>query len=345
MIFPSIGLPSSFTEWCDNVTARLVQYALGPVEIVGADTIEQFALAVLKTGSPYQVLGSRQTVGRLWTALTQANKGIIVIIDEPRLALENLVVRHNCDFVEATRIVARSCAAVVSTTSVPGGLVLSAAADGANPLGTAETIARHFQLGINEADIANILLGLDQWPWPQKGAVWWNSLTEAERTLASGALDPYVAHFAGGDLAPITWERELFFVKNDEREELGRSASHPADITGRPRYVLLGPYITLAPGSWSATIALGFSQEAAQVSYIVDVHTDTRLAHARIEPGQQRFVEVKLDFSLPEPLNVSIGVYIERAAFDGRVALGHVVLTYAKPRPQTQNYFADALGA
>src|SRR5215467_8096035 len=103
MIFPSIGLPSRFTEWCDNVTARLVQYALGPVEIAGDDTIEQFALAVLKAGSPYQVLGSRQTVGRLWTSLTQANKGIIVIIDDPRLALENLVVRYNCDFVEATR--------------------------------------------------------------------------------------------------------------------------------------------------------------------------------------------------------------------------------------------------
>jgi hypothetical protein len=81
------------------------------------------------------------------------------------------------------------------------------------------------------------------------------------------------------------------------------------------------------------------------MSYIVDVHTDTRLAHVRIGPGKQRFVEAKLDFLLSEPQNVSIGVYIERAAFDGRVALGHVIMTYAKPRPQTHNYFADALGA
>jgi hypothetical protein len=345
MIFLSIGLPSSFTEWCDNVTARLVQQALGPIEMAGADTIEQFALAVLKAGSPYQMIGSRQTVGRLWSALPQASKGIIVILDDPRLALENLVLKHNVDFVEATRIVARSCAAVVSSTSVPGALVLSAPSDGADPVTTAETIARHFQLGISEADVSNILADLGQWPLPQKNAVWWNSLKESERILATGAIEPYVSHLAGGDLAPITWERELFFINDEVREEQRQPASQPADITGRPRYVLLGPYITLPPGSWSATIALGFSQEAAQVSYIVDVHTDTRLASVRIEPGKQRSVEAKLDFVLSEPQNVSIGVFIERAAFDGRVALGHVIMTYAKPMPQTQNYFADALGA
>src|SRR4029077_13492194 len=120
--------------------------------------------AVLKAGSPYQIVGSRQTVGRLWSALPQVNNGIIVILDDPRLALENLVLRHNVDFVEATRIVARSCAAVVSSTSVPGALVLHAPSDGANPVAIAETIARHFQLGISEADAANILAGLGQWP-------------------------------------------------------------------------------------------------------------------------------------------------------------------------------------
>src|SRR5713101_3257829 len=124
MIFFSIGLPSYFTEWCDNVTTRLVQQTLGPVEAVSADTIEQFALAVIKAGSPYLVVGSRQTVGSLWEALPQANKGIIVVLDDPRLALENLVVRHGFDFVEATRMVAKSCAAVVSCMLIPGTLIL-----------------------------------------------------------------------------------------------------------------------------------------------------------------------------------------------------------------------------
>ncbi len=94
MIFLSVGLPSCFTEWCDGITTRLVQQTLGSVETAGADTIEQFALAVIKARSPHLLVVSRQTVGRLWEALAQANKDIIVVLDDPRLALENLVVRH-----------------------------------------------------------------------------------------------------------------------------------------------------------------------------------------------------------------------------------------------------------
>jgi hypothetical protein len=109
---------------------------------------------------------------------------------------------------------------------------------------------------------------------------------------------------------------------------------------------VLGPYISLPPGSWSATVALGFSEGAAEMSYIVEVITDARLVHVRIEPGKQRFVEVNLNFSLTEPHVITIGVYIERAAFDGRLALGHVIVTpHAGPRAETRDYFASALGA
>jgi hypothetical protein len=346
MIFLSVGLPSCFTEWCDGITIRLVQQTLGPVETAGADTIEQFAFAVIKARSPHLVIVSRQTVGRLWEALAQANKDIIVVLDDPRLALENLVVRHGFDFLEATRMVAKGCAAVVSCMSIPGTLILRASTDGTNPGAIAEAIARHLRLSVSEADIENIFEGLDPRPWPQEGAVWWDRLKDSERALAAGALEPYVAHFAGGDLVPITWERELFFINEEVHQEQRQPASRPADITGRPRYVVLGPYITLPPGSWSATVALGFSEGAAEMSYVVEVLTDARLTHVRIEPGKQRFVEANLNFSLAEPHMITIGVYIERAAFDGRLALGHVIVTpHAGPRAETRDYYASALGA
>jgi hypothetical protein len=162
--------------------------------------------------------------------------------------------------------------------------------------------------------------------------------------LAIGALDPYLAHFSGHDLPPIIWERELFFINEEAADEQRQPASRPADITGRPRYVVLGPYITLPPGSWSTSVVLGFSEDAAQMSYIVEVHSDTRLAQVRLEPGNQRLIEANLDFSLSEPHIINIGVYIERAAFDGRLALGHVTVTpHARPRPGTREYFAAAL--
>ncbi len=347
VIFFSIGLPSYFTEWCDMVTTRLVQRALGPVEAAGADTIEQFALAVIKARSPYLVVWSRQTIGHLWEALAQASQGIIVVVDDPRVALENLVVKHGIDFVEATRVVAKSCAAVMSATSMPGALVLRASADDARPVATADAIVRHFGFAVSDSDLANILADLDdRWPGRPQETVWWDSLNDSERVLATGALEPYVGCLAGGDLLPITWGRELFFINEEQHEEPRQPASRAADITGRPRYIVHGPYITLPAGSWSATVALGFSEGAAELSYIVDVHAQAQLSHVRIEPAKQRFVEANLNFSITEPHMITIGVYIERAAFDGRLALGHVIVTpHARPRPETHKYFATALSA
>jgi hypothetical protein len=347
VIFFSIGLPSYFTEWCDRITARIVQQALGPVEATGADTIEQFALAVIKARSPYLVVWSRQTVGHLWEALAQASRGIIVVVDDPRLALENLVVKHGIDFVEATRIVAKSCASVVSATSMTGALVLRASDDNESVVATAEAIVRHFGFGLSELDVANILADLDD-PFAQRqqGIVWWDRLNEAQRVLARGALEPYAVRLAGGDLLPITWGRELFFINEGDHEEPHQPASRAADVTGRPRYIVHGPYITLPAGSWSAAVALGFSEGAAELSYIVDVHAQAQLSHVRIEPGKERFVEANLNFAIAEPHMITIGVYIERAAFDGRLALGHVIVTpRASPRPETHEYLATALSA
>ena len=82
------------------------------------------------------------------------------------------------------------------------------------------------------------------------------------------------------------------------------------------------------------------------MSYMVDVHADTQLAYLRIEPGEQRFVQANLTFSSAEPKMIAVGVWNERAAFDGRIALGNVTMT---PQPtmrlETRDYFASALGA
>jgi hypothetical protein len=229
---------------------------------------------------------------------------------------------------------------------MPGALVLCAATDGENPTATAAAIAHHFGFHVSDADLPNILAPLSNlgiWPRRQEGVCWWDRLEEPQRVLATETLEPYVVHLAGGGLGALVWGRELFFINEQQSGEQRQPASRPADITGRPRYVVLGPYITLPPGSWSATVDLGFSQAAAEMSYIVDVHADAQLACVRIEPGAQRFVQASLTFSIAEPKMIAVGVWNERAAFDGQIALGHVTMTpQAKIRPETHNYLAAA---
>ncbi len=349
MFFFCIGLPSRFGEWCQAVTAHLIGQILGPVQGIYIDTLDQFAVQAIQVEAPYTIVTSWQLAGPLCMALGEANKPFILVLDHPHHALENLVVRHGEAFLEATRAIAKSCATVVSCAAMPGALVLDAARDAPDPVATAAAIARHFGLAIGDAEIADLLGPLaetDLLPDPEAHRSWWEQLDDAQRALAAGAIDPYIARLAGGDLGPIVWERDLFYMNEEPPTESELPASRPIDVTGRPRYFLYGPYITLPPGAWSATIALGFSAEAAELSYLVEVCTgmEVVLAAVTLQPGQQHVVEISLNFSITAPDMVEIRMLNERAAFDGRLALGHVVLVPAGTlRPETRSYLETVL--
>lgn len=346
MLFFSVGLPSRFAEWCDAVVAQLVQ-SLGPTEFIGANTVGELAQSVIASQSPYLVVSSR-LIGGLQKPLRQADRPFILALDDPRRALRSLVLDQGLDFLEATRLVGRSCASMASCASMPGALVLHGDSDAAGAVATVLSIARHFDLPTTEGEAADIAASLAEQgisPRDDGGEAWWQALQEGQRSIVTGALSPYDSRFRGGELGPITWERDLFFVS--ERAGARNAASRPVDVTGGPRLLIYGPYITLPPGSWSATVALGFSKEATETGYLVDFFAGALLGEVKVQPGTDRSVEIDLNFSIAEPQDEPIVVRIsnERAVFDGRLALGYVTVSphAQRLRPETRTYFDAAL--
>jgi hypothetical protein len=104
----------------------------------------------------------------------------------------------------------------------------------------------------------------------------------------------------------------------------------------------------LPPGSWSASVVLGFSKEAAELSYVVDVFAVTQqLACTSVRPGNEGVFDVKLSFSIEESIDypVEIRVANERAAFDGFLVLDQVTLSRQTPaRPERLADLATVLG-
>jgi hypothetical protein len=234
-------------------------------------------------------------------------------------------------------------------SSFSGALVLTAGNDGQNPVSIATAIARHLDLDVSEPEIEKIICALrDEGivPGRSEDSVWWDSLAEPEQALVNGALGAYVDHFAGGELGKITWERDLFFMSEDPASPQPIPATRAVDITGRIRFLVYGPYINLLPGSWSASIILGFSPEAAGMTYIVEAFAGVQLTHTRIEPGNERIFEANLHFSIDAALDhpVQIRVHNERPAFEGRVALGYVTMTpHAGVRGDTRAYLITVI--
>lgn len=349
MILFSIGLPSRFAEWCDAVTTGLAARAFGAVENVAVNTLDEFAAAVLRTRAPHIVACSRQPVLRLQSEIVLGEQPFLVTCGDPRAAVRHLIEYAGQDLTEAIRAVASSCAAMRMLTTAPNALVLSDR-EAADPAGMASAIANHFGLAVSADQISEVFAELAEAGMaPQRGddRAWQDGLGERERAIVNGALQPYVAHLAiGADLEPLIWERELFYIFEDPPAPLPVSATRPVDITGRARVLVYGPYMNLPPGGWSASVVVGLSAETAGMSFLVDVCAGRQLSYARLESAGAQVTEVRIDFVVDNTLDqrIEVRVLSERAAFDGRLALGQVTLRpQAAVRSETQDYLTQIL--
>ena len=343
MILFSIGMPSRFAEWCDALTGRLAECSLGAVESATLNTLEELAAIVLRTKASHLVACSRQPVVRLQSEIIASQRPYLVAIGDPRSALRNLSERMGQSVPEATRAVASSCAAILRLTRSPGALVMTGD-DTADPIAIGSAIAGHFELAATPDQIAAAVRELcEEGPLADQveDSVWWDGLGDRERAVINGALLPYLP---GADAKPMLWEPELFFINEDPPAPAPVSATRHVDITGRARFLVYGPFINLPPGSWTANIVLGFSAEAAGMSFMVEIFAGHQLCTTRVEPPGEQITEVNLNFVIDHSVDQPVQVRIvnERPAFDGRLALGQITLA---PRAAISSETRDRLAA
>jgi hypothetical protein len=329
MVLFSLGLPSRFADWCDALTERIIRVALGAVTVISADTLEEFAVSLLKMEGGNLFVSGRQPGAWLGRVLATTEKPFIVSLDDPRNIVWELVSRHGLDLADATRRVGASCAAIMSCLRGPQALVLNASPDWQQPAATTEAIARHFGLALDPVDIAKIvddtITSGDVPDIPSLvGASSTDQLDDRGAVVVDGAVGSYLKHFLGEPTAHIIWVRELFLADGN------RPAVQPVDVTGRVRALIYGPYIRLPHGNWSAEVVLGFSQAATDVTFVVDVlSAGSQLCVTSLRPPREGVYSVNLGFVINEQSDhpVEFRVVNERAAFDGKVALSHVRLS------------------
>jgi hypothetical protein len=328
MLYFVIGLPGRFTEWCDAATAEIAQRALGPTELVRADTLEEISLAMIRTGAARAVVASRQPGGRLRSALVKAGRAFLVVLEEPQTAFAEAVQKQPNDAAAAAQLIASSCAGMTRYVTSPGALTLFRDHHGRSPVITARAIAAHLALNVSDADIVEIVSDLAAAGLAferRDGAARWDGLGIDERRVVDGALGPFVTYLTTGNLPPIIWERELFFLGDRPSER----ATGIIDVTGRARRLLHGPYIMLPPGSWSLTLTLLFSRETTEHDFLLEVVADRQVASRTIRPQAEGAFEVNLAFALEAATDQPIAIRLstQRAAFDGTVAVVGAVLT------------------
>jgi hypothetical protein len=348
MIFFSIGIPGHLADWCDALIAKLIERSSRSVEIVALRTFDEVAAAAIRSSGAHIIGSCRQPVLRLQTEIAGASRPFVVAVGDPRAGLRDLTQRLGYDLPGATREVASSCAAVLSLTAAPNALVLSETSV-RDPVAAAAAIAGHFTLPLAEEEVAATVAALAQAGLTPDGgsdSSWWDQLDTRDQALVNGALTAYAGYTVGSKLEPIVWQPELFFAGGSQPDQPPLPVNGPIDITGRARFLVFGPYINLPPGSWSANVVLGFSAEAAGMTFVIEVYAGMVLANTRVTPSAEQIIEANLHFTIDASASsaVEIRIFTERAAFEGRLALGYVELISLATVPgETQEYLTQLL--
>jgi len=339
LIFFSLGLPGRLAEWCDAVLARLagtdgqailttwppLTRMFGYDEI--APVLDQVAVSLIETGATHLVMGARQPDERLRAALVAVNARFVVALDDPRIAVADILGSTDSDLRAVARAVANSCPLVMRYASSPGAITIRGCQSDLDAVSAVVAIARHFELTLGDGEAQRIVeelaaRGLCYAPGALgEGA---GQRPETGHKIVEGTLAAYAKCFAGDDLGAIIWQRELFIVNGDS----GQGLADTIDVRGGLRILIFGPYIHLPAGSWTARVVLGFSPEAAGHTFLVDAFSGRQLGSTSFQPERAGVYTVDINFSLDEPSGhgVEIRVWVWSEYARGRLAFGHVIL-------------------
>ena len=347
MIFFSIGLPSAFAEWCDAFAYSAAFRALETVTIVSANSLEEVGLALMKAGSPNAIVRSRHPDGKLQRALIENAVRYVIALSDPRAAVEDLITKSGYGLPDAVRAVGTSCASMRSFAQNKNALILTGRKGQEAAIEAAYAICGHLGVPLSNAEISDILLGLDMACFMIEDvgrSNWWDGLSSDERDLIDGALRPYSSLHPTQILEPIVWGRDLFFVGDMPTEP----AKHAVDVTGRARCLLYGPYIMVPAGRWAANVVLACSKEVSGMAFTVEILSGSeRLGGARLQPDSAGVFEVAISFTVEKSsaLPLEIRIFNERAAFDGRLGLASVTLIQsAGVSAEDRTKISEALG-
>ncbi|HEY1074024.1 hypothetical protein [Brevundimonas sp.] len=113
-----------------------------------------------------------------------------------------------------------------------------------------------------------------------------------------------------------TWAPALF---NYHSRVVPGGACGELDLTGRPRFMITGPYITMPAGRWRATYRLTFDAKGSRPRFRVDWGGQTDFISEEFTPGRPGVFEIVQDYDWTEPAPCELRVLVLEGVFDGRM--------------------------
>ncbi len=127
--------------------------------------------------------------------------------------------------------------------------------------------------------------------------------------------------------AEIWWPYNLFLTSSQDQTS-HTPCSSVIDATGRARHLIFGPFQTLAPGQWRASVVLRISAPAARRPLAVDFGAGQDFILQNLPYGVPGLHTINLENTFGETDHAQFRLWVKRAAFEGEIGFLGVALKF-----------------
>lgn len=141
--------------------------------------------------------------------------------------------------------------------------------------------------------------------------------SEIERDFGS-VLSMY-EHTISSESAPTKWPASVF--NYDARTTTTPEGHRVIDLTGKPRFLVFGPYITMPTGVWAARARFSIDEGAVGRQFRLDWGTPTTWSEQTFRADRPGIFEMELTYDWATPAPSEVRLIIMEGCFTGEVAL------------------------
>ena len=119
-----------------------------------SSALEEAALTLIGTDATHLVIGARHADERLLATLAETDARFVLALDDPRMAVADILAETGAEFCAVTRAVANSCPLLTRFSSLPGALTIVGQGGDSDAAAAVSAMARHLRIIINESEAA-----------------------------------------------------------------------------------------------------------------------------------------------------------------------------------------------
>jgi len=123
----------------------------------------------------------------------------------------------------------------------------------------------------------------------------------------------------------LHWSPEVLDIYT--HRQVSKKGAVTVDVTGKPRFLAHGPYITMPAGHWKAVIRLSSPAALCGKGYRADWGGVAEYSQLEFRPEKPGVYEIEMDWVWTTPAPCEIRLLVGEGVFDGDLDIHDIAIT------------------